>query len=73
MTEYKGIPRSKLIVRMPPGAGIPRSESAAQVDPHDAAAEEQALGTTDGPLLRPVAGAGRGWTLIYPPDYKGKR
>jgi hypothetical protein len=61
------LPRSKLRVRMPPGAATPRSGIYEQVGPRGGRTGEQATPTQAKPLP-PVGSPGRRWTLVQPAE-----
>jgi len=72
MTKTKDgvLPRSKIEVRMPPGAAAPRSGIYEQVGPRGGATGTKAVSTAGKPLP-PTSKAGQGWTLVVPT--KGKK
>jgi hypothetical protein len=59
------LPRSKIEVRMPPGAATPRSGIYEQVGPRGGKSGNQAV-STKGKPLPPTQNAGHGWTLVKP-------
>jgi hypothetical protein len=64
------LPRSKIDVRMPPGAATPRSGIYEQVGPREGRTGSQVVSTTGKPLP-PTTKRGQGWTLVKPA--KGKK
>lgn len=59
------LPRSKIEVRMPPGAATPRSGIYEQVGPRGGKTGTQAVSTSGNPLP-PTNKPGHGWTLVKP-------
>lgn len=63
------LPRSKIEVRMPPGAATPRSGIYEQVGPRGGKTGTQAVSTSGKPLP-PTHKPGQGWTLVKPTGKK---
>lgn len=59
------LPRSKIEVRMPPGAATPRSGIYEQVGPRGGKTGDQAV-STKGKPLPPTSKANQAWTLVKP-------
>ena len=67
--KYEVLPRSKIDVRMPPGAATPRSGIYEETGPRGGRTGSKAV-STDGKPLPPTSKPGQGWTLVKP--VKGK-
>ncbi len=65
------LPRSKIEVRMPPGAAAPRSGIYEQVGPRGGNTGNHAVSTAGKPLP-PTSKAGQGWTLVKPANKNKK-
>jgi hypothetical protein len=63
------LPRSKIEVRIPPGAATPRSGIYEQVGPRGGKTGSQAVSTSGKPLP-PTSKPGQGWTLVKPTSGK---
>lgn len=66
------LPRSKIDVRMPPGAATPRSGIYEQVGPRGGRTGSKAVSTSGKPLP-PTSKPGQGWTLVKPVKGKAPR
>lgn len=69
MAQDGVLPRSKIEVRMPPGAATPRSGIYEQVGPRGGKQSGQAVSTAGEPLP-PTSKPGNSWSLVKPT--KGK-
>jgi hypothetical protein len=66
------LPRSKIDVRMPPGAATPRSDICEQIGPRGGRTGSKAVSTAGKPLPR-TSKPGQGWTLVKPVKGKAPR
>jgi hypothetical protein len=66
------LPRSKLNVRMPPGAATPRSGIYEQVGPRGGRTGDQ-ITSAKGKPLPPTKESGQKWTLVIPTNRTGEK